>query len=80
MGHTYAGILGPLAFLIVMARSLFGGGGTESTLLLACVCLFVFAGIGYIVGRIADNIVFEAVQVKFDEELRTREEANHEAD
>jgi len=79
MGHVYAGILGPLAFIIIVTRSLISGGGAETTLRLACVCLFVFAGIGYIVGQIADNIVFESVKLKFDEELRIREAENHEA-
>jgi len=79
MGRTYAGILGPLAFSIVVARSLLGGGGVETTIVLASVCLFVFAGIGYVVGQIADGIVFQAVKVKFDEELKEREEAQLEA-
>ena len=78
-GRTYAGILGPLAFTIVVARTLLGGGGVETTLLLASGCLFIFAGIGYVVGQIADGIVFQAVKVKFDEELEAREEAQAQA-
>ena len=74
MGRTYAGILGPLAFTIVVARSLLGGGGVEATMLLASVCLFVFAGIGYVAGQIADGIVFQAVKVRFDEELQASQE------
>lgn len=79
MGRMYAGILGPLAFTMIVARSLLGGGGVETTLFLAIACLFVFAGIGYLVGQIADGIVFQAVKVKFDEEMRSREEAQLEA-
>lgn len=79
MGRTYAGILGPLAFTIVVARSLLAGGGSETTLLLACVCLFMFAAIGYVVGQLADSIVFDAVKAKFDEELQAREDAQYDA-
>ena len=79
MGRTYAGILGLLAFTIVVARTLLGEGGVERTLLLASGCMFVFAGIGYVAGRIAEGIVFQAVKRKFDEELQAREEAKLEA-
>ncbi len=75
MGRTYAGILGPLAFTTILARGVFNGGGAETTLFLATTCLFLFAGLGYLVGQVADSIVFESVKANFDRELKGRTES-----
>jgi hypothetical protein len=73
MGRTYAGILGPLAFTTILARSVIDTSSVESTMMLATVCLFLFAGIGYLVGQVADSIVLEAVKANFNKELQARE-------
>ncbi|MBC8354165.1 MAG: hypothetical protein H8E66_19405 [Planctomycetes bacterium] len=75
MGRTYAGILGPLAFVTILARSVIDTSSVESTMMLATICLFLFAGIGYLVGQMADSIVIEAVKTNFDTELQAREAA-----
>ncbi|MBI2479250.1 MAG: hypothetical protein HYV60_11635 [Planctomycetia bacterium] len=75
MGRTYAGILGPLAFTTILARSVIETSSVESTMMLATGCLFLFAGIGYLAGQVADSIVLEAVKVNFDKELQAREAA-----
>ena len=75
MGRTYAGILGPLAFITILARSLIDTSSVESTMMLATVCLFLFAGIGYFVGMVADSIVLDAVKGNFSRELQAREVA-----
>ncbi len=75
MGRTYAGILGPLAFTTILARSVIDTSSVESTMMFATVCLFLFAGIGYLVGRVADSIVLEAVTANFGKELHAREAA-----
>ena len=75
MGRTYAGILGPLAFTTILARSVINASSVESTMMFATVCLFLFAGIGYFVGHVADSIVLEAVKTNFDRELQAREPA-----
>lgn len=75
MGRTYAGILGPLAFTTILARSVIDSSSVESTMMLATICLFLFAGIGYLVGRVADSIVLDAVTARFDKELHAREAA-----
>ena len=62
MGRVYAGILGPLAFAVVLLRSLRQGAGVESTLLTAIVCLIVFALIGWIAGSLAQWIVEQSVR------------------
>ena len=76
MGRTYAGILGPLAFTTILARSVIDHSSVESTMMLATICLFLFAGIGYLVGRVADSIVLEAVKANFDKELQARDAAD----
>ena len=75
MGRTYAGILGPLAFVTILARSVIDTSSVESTMMLATICLFLFAGIAYLVGQMADSIVIEAVKTNFDTELQAREAA-----
>ena len=75
MGRTYAGILGPLAFTTILARSVIEFSSVESAMMLATVCLFLFAGIGYLVGQVADSIVLEAVKANFNKALLVREAA-----
>ena len=65
MGRAYAGILGPLAFALVCARGVLAAGGAEATLLAATAALFVFAGIGYLAGQLADYLVRESVRTQF---------------
>ncbi len=53
MGRTYAGILGVIAFLTVLARGLVDGAAAETTLRLALVGLLAMALVGIAVGRLA---------------------------
>jgi len=62
-----------LAFTTILARSVIDTSSVESTMMLATVCLFLFAGIGYLVGQVADSIVLEAVKANFNKELQARE-------
>ncbi len=72
MGRIYAGILGPVAFATVLGRSLVDGGGVDSTLKIAMACLFTFAAIGYIAGRVADQIVHDSVRTRLASEMSVR--------
>jgi hypothetical protein len=65
MGRAYAGILGPLAFGLVVARGLVAGGGVEGVLAAASAALFVFAAIGYFTGQLAEFLVNESVRRQF---------------
>ena len=65
MGRAYAGILGPLAFAISIARGVALGSGVEGTLLAASAALFVFATIGYFAGQTAELLVSESVRTQF---------------
>ncbi len=75
MGQTYAGILGPLAFTTILARSVINNSSVESTMMIATVCLFLFAAIGFLVGQVADSIVLEAVKTNFDKDLAAQQAA-----
>ena len=69
MATTYAGVLGPLSFCVVVARGLIDRGDLGSTMWDASVCLFAFAAIGYVIGRLAAWTVKESVQAKINAEL-----------
>jgi hypothetical protein len=76
----YAGILGPVAFATILTRSLIHGGSADATIKIATLCLFVFAGIGFVAGQLAERIVIDSVRSRFDAELETREAAEAESD
>jgi hypothetical protein len=69
MGRTYAGILGPLGFALVVARGVATLGGVEATLLAASAALFVFAVIGYFVGQTANYLVNDSVRSQFHQAM-----------
>ena len=73
MGRDYGGVLGPLGFSIVLGRGLIHGGGTEATLLAACIALFVLAFVGYLAGNLAERLVAESVRTQFQEALKAWE-------
>jgi hypothetical protein len=75
MGRAYAGTLGPLACAVILTRGLVHGGGVEATILFACGALFLFAGIGYVAGQLADLFVRESVRTQFQAALATYEQA-----
>ncbi len=61
MGRAYAGILGPLAVVTVVARCLVHGGETGAAVVTASGMLFVFSALGYIIGSVAERTVVEAL-------------------
>jgi len=80
MGRVYAGILGMVAFVTVLARGLIAGGGAESTLKFACLVLFGFAAMGWIIGSLAGWIVDESVQANFHKEIESSQTTQTEAE
>jgi hypothetical protein len=79
MGRAYAGILGPLAFGTVIARSLVRGGNVESALITASWTLFAFAALGYIIGSIAERTIVEAIEMRFHARWQALESARYAA-
>ncbi|HEY2413510.1 MAG TPA: hypothetical protein VGI40_14770 [Pirellulaceae bacterium] len=73
MGRSYSGILGPLAFALVVARGAIAGWPLEPTLLSASVAVFLFAGIGYLAGQTADFLVNQSVRTQFQAAMVTWE-------
>lgn len=73
MGRTYSGILGPLAFLTVVARGLIHGSTATSTLYWAWLAFVVFAAVGYLIGQIAASVVEDSVRASLAAELAARE-------
>jgi hypothetical protein len=67
MGRRYAGILGPLAFALMLVRGLLNGGGAEPTLWAASCGMFGFAFLGLILGETADYLVRESVKARFQQ-------------
>lgn len=79
MGRQYAGILGPLACTLVLARGIVGGCGLESTLIAAISGLFGFALLGWLTGHTADYLVRMSVRSKFESAMAEWEAANAKA-
>ena len=75
MGRNCARLLGPLAFGVVIARSLLDGWSVESTMPAACISLFAFAAIGYMAGVIAETTVERSVGQRFQAEVERQQEA-----
>ena len=69
MGRIYAGILGPLAMMVIICRGIKDSAGLEGTLVLAIVALAVYAAIGSVVGQIAQATVDESVRLKIEQQL-----------
>ena len=73
MARTYAGILGPLAFLTSLAHGLVHGGATVSVLWTSWCCLMVFSAVGYLCGWTADRVVEDSVRTRISAELAARQ-------
>jgi hypothetical protein len=69
MGRIYAGVLGPLAFLISLVRGAVHAVSTNSTVFEATIYLLVFAMIGALVGQIAAWIVDDSVRARLAAEM-----------
>jgi hypothetical protein len=74
MGRTYAGVLGLLAFVVVIARGLIHQGSVSSTMTLALFAMFTFAGIGLVLGQMAAQTVADALRSQLSAQIeRLRE-------
>ena len=76
MARIYAGILGLLALATTVARGLLHGGSLTAALWTGCGWMVVFAGVGAIVGQIAQRTIEEAVAGKLLAEMADREAAD----
>lgn len=69
MGRHYAGILGPLAAVLLVARGLATGGGSQAIVLAACGGMMIFAVIGFLTGQLADYLVSQSVRSQLDQAM-----------
>jgi hypothetical protein len=74
VARIYAGILGPVAFLTVLARGFLLGEEAPSLLFAAWCALWCFAAAGYVAGWIAERTVEQAVQDRITRELATNQQ------
>ena len=75
MAKIYAGILGSLAFLTVVARGLANGGGVESVLYTAWCSLLAFAVAGGAIGWLAEGVVRDSVNGQIEAEIAVKKTA-----
>lgn len=69
MGRAYAGVLGSLAWAVTFARGALLGSGIEGTAQTAFVAMLALAGVGFIVGQIAEATVDESVRQRLQKQL-----------
>lgn len=62
MGRAYAGVLAPLAMIIMIARGLLHGSSTEHILPSAMGAFWVFLFIGLAIGRLAGWFVDQSIR------------------
>ena len=75
MGRAYAGVLGPLAFVTLVARGLLHSRGPESTLQAGLIGLVCFSLIGTVIGELAGWIVRDSVQATAAAEITEQQTA-----
>lgn len=69
MGRSYAGALGLIAFATIVARGVIQQASASSTIPTAACALFVFAGLGYVLGRIAERAIDGDLKAHFVQEM-----------
>lgn len=73
MGRHFAGILGLIAFLVVLTRGFVRGAGVSGTLEQALWLMFGFAFLGFILGSVAEWMVAESVRSRLEAEMEAHE-------
>lgn len=71
MGRIFAGTLGLLAFVTILARGLIHNSAGGRLMLHAAAAMFIFAALGWIAGRIAETTIVQAVRRQFDIEMES---------
>ena len=69
MARAYAGVLGSLAWAVTFARGALVGAGFEGTAQTAVVAMLVLAGVGLIVGWIAEATVDDSVRQRMQRQI-----------
>jgi hypothetical protein len=69
VSRIYAGILGPLAMTVAIARGWLASGGVEGTLSSAVLYLLLFATLGALLGHVAQATIDESVRAGLEQQL-----------
>lgn len=73
VGRAYAGVLGPLAFITMLARECTTTAATSTKLVHAWVALVLFAVLGSIIGWVAGRIIEDSARAQIFTELAAAE-------
>lgn len=73
MARAYAGVLGSLAVAVTFARGALLGAGFEGTVQTAVVAMLALAGVGLIVGQLAEATIDESVRQKLQAQIEEYE-------
>jgi len=69
MGRAYAGALGSLAMAVTFARGALAGASFTGTCQTAVLAMLALAGVGLIVGRIAEATIDESVRQRLQRQI-----------
>ncbi len=69
MARAYAGVFGAIGLCLVISRGVVLDLLPDDVLTSALVVFFVFAAIGFCIGRLAERTVSESVENRFREEM-----------
>ncbi len=73
MARAYAGVLGSLAVAVTFARGALLGAGFEGTVQTAVLAMLALAGVGLIVGQLAEATVDESIRHKLQAQIEAFE-------
>lgn len=73
MARAYAGVLGSLAVAVTFARGALAGAGFEGTAQTAVVAMLALAGVGLVVGWIAEATIDESVRQRLQTQIEQHE-------
>lgn len=73
MAKAYAGVLGSLAVAVTFARGALVGAGFEGTAQTAVVAMLALAGVGFLVGAIAEATIDESVRQRLQKQIEQHE-------
>ncbi len=69
MSRAYSGVLGAIALCLVIVRGLLAGFLHDEILTQGLVVFFMFGGLGFWIGTIAEKTVSDSVENRFRNEM-----------
>ena len=69
MSRAYSGVLGAIALCLVIVRGLLTGMLPDEILTQGIVVFFIFGGLGFWIGMVAEKTVSDSVENRFRSEM-----------